>query len=398
MAVGACQEELPTALDGGPLPEEPLTVEVQLPWSAFGSDFQVLGGYGTAGGLAPVLARTYEGTLDARVLLRFGAFPTSVRVVDASGATVTDTSFTYVGGHLILGFDTLASVTSGPVDIEIGALQEEWDARTASWTLAVDTVADQRAWTEVGAGPAPLIGSGAWDPSFSDSVSFALDSSAVADWVDVTDQSRGARIAATTDGVRLRLSRALLRVNIRPTLDPDTLVVDTVPLIGGTFVYDPPPLAPVGMRVGGVPAWRSLMSVSLPQLTGPPELCAAVGCPYTPQSGHISYAGLSLTSQAPELAFQADRHSAPRRPLRAQPRDPPEVPSGRFSDGWLGPGDLARGFRGVGGVLGGGSDHRVRAYPLGWTRCKWQPTAGHPGSPGRIGAGVATIRGFRRAR
>jgi hypothetical protein len=122
--------------------------------------------------------------------------------------------------------------------------------------------------------------------------------------MDVTNQARGARVEVTTDGVQLHLARAGMRISMRPSLNPDTLVEDTVRFVEGTVVYDPPPSSPVGLRVGGVPAWRSVMGISVPPLTGPPELCAAVGCPYAPESGHISYAALVLTSQASEVGFQ----------------------------------------------------------------------------------------------
>ena len=172
-----------------------------------------------------------------------------------------------------------------------------------------------------------------WDPVGGDSVSFHLDSADVALWTDITDQSRGGRIETTTDGVRLQLTRARLRITLRPSIDPDTLVEDTTAaLIEKTFIYDPPPTAPLGIRVGGTPAWRTVMDVALPQLTGPPELCAAVGCPYTPLAGDISYAALALTSQATESGIPADRHRESRRASRPEPADAPQVPIGGFPD------------------------------------------------------------------
>ena len=305
VAVAACQERAPTALDDRQLPEEPLTVEVALPWTDFGSNLQVLGGYASAAALGrPVVAHTYAGTLEARTLLRFGAFPSVARVFNANGEAVTDSDITYVAGQLVVAFDTISSLSTGPVTLRLGTLQEVWDARTASWTFALDTVADQRAWAEAGAGPIDSVATAIWDPSFADSAIFLMDSTAIARWVDATDQGRGGRVQAMTDGVRLEMNRARLRVSMRASVRPDTLAEDTVRLVERTFVYDPPPSAPVGMRVGGAPAWRTVMEVALPQLTGPPELCASVGCPFTPEAGHVSYAGLALTSRATEAAFQ----------------------------------------------------------------------------------------------
>jgi hypothetical protein len=324
MAVAACQERSPTALGDSQLPEEPLTIEVELPWSEFGSDFQVLGGYGSVASLgSPVLAHTFAGALESRVLVRFGAYPISAQVINADGAAELDTDIRYIGGSVVLTIDTAASTNTGPVTLQLGALEEVWDVGTASWTYAVDTIADQRAWAQPGAGPATQISAAFWDPAMGDTVSFPLDSASVALWVDNADQSRGGRIESDTDGVLLKLTRAVLRVTLRSSIDPDTIVVDSVPLIEGTIVYDPPPSTPVGLRAGGAPAWRSIMGITVPTLTGPPELCAAVGCPFTPEPGQISYAALALTSRTTEAGFQ------PRDTVRLDVRSvlsPPALP------------------------------------------------------------------------
>ncbi|MDH3207564.1 MAG: hypothetical protein OEO79_13265 [Gemmatimonadota bacterium] len=339
VAVVACQERLPTALDDGQLPNEPLTVEVELPWSAFGSNLQVFGGYGSVSALGlPVVAHTFGGTLESRLLLRFGPYTTRVFAVEAGGSTVPDEDITYVGGRLVLTFDTLASVVPGPVQLELGALQEEWHSLTASWTNAVDSVADQRAWSEPGAGPIVPMSTIIWDPITGDTVSFQLDSTDVARWMDASDETRGGRVETITDGVRLQLTRAVLRISVRPSVDPDTLVEDTTTaLLAKTFIYDPPPAAPTGVRIGGAPAWRTVMDVGIQPLTGPPELCTAVGgCPYTPQASDVSYAALSLTSQATEAAFRpTDSVRVDLRPVLS-PLRLPKSPLGASQTGGFG--------------------------------------------------------------
>ncbi len=303
MAAVACQEQSPTALDDSSLPDEPLTLEVELPWSQFGSNLQVLGGYSSAAGLPlPLVTRAYLGALEARTLMRFDTFPPGVRVV-VDGVTVTDTDVTYVAAFLSVGFDTVRSVAPGPVALEIGGLQEEWQARSASWSFAIDTVGDQRAWSGGAGATVPTSSSVTWDPAFADSVTFPLDSATIATWIDPADRTRGANMLTTTDGALLVLNRASLRLAIRSSL-ADSIVEDTIGLLDRTVIYDPPPAAPAGMRVGGVPAWRSLLEVIPPQLVGPPELCAALGCPFTPEAGQISYAAVRLTTQTSEAAYQ----------------------------------------------------------------------------------------------
>jgi hypothetical protein len=338
VAVVACEERAPTALDDAQLPEEPLTLEVDLSWSDFGSNLQVLGGYGSAASLAlPVVAHTYEGTLESQLLVRFGSYPQSAQVVNGTGATVVDTDVRHVSGRLVVIFDTVASTNTGPVVLELGALQQEWESQSSSWEFAVDTVADQRAWTVAGAGPTIPMSTTVWDPVGGDSVSFQLDSADVALWADIADLTRGGRIETTTDGVRLQLTRALLRITMRPSIDPDTLVEDTATaLIEKTFIYDPPPAPPVGLRVGGTPSWRTVLDLTIPPLMGPPELCDAVGCPFTPQAGHISYAALALTTQATELAFQpTDTVRLDVRPVLSPPTLP-KSPLGISATGGIG--------------------------------------------------------------
>lgn len=333
----ACQERSPTALDDTELPDAPLSVQVELSWNEFGSNFQVLGGYSSAATLAQaVVAHQFDGALEARTLLRFGQFPLTALVNDPDGAPVVDDSITYVAGMLVLYIDTLNSVYDGPVSLTLSTLEEEWDARSTTWTAAVDSLNDQRLWTEPGAGPAALATVATWDPLASDSVILYMDSVSIATWVDVSDQARGGRVESTTDGVFLRLNRARLRVNVRASANPDTLAEDTVRWLDRTFVYAPEPAAPVGARVGGVPAWRSLMQITIPPLIGPPELCAAVSCPFTPEAGQISYAGLELISRASEAGFEPfDSLSVDVRSVLSPPRLP-KSPLGPSETGGLG--------------------------------------------------------------
>ena len=80
LAVVACEEQTPTGLRQE-LPSEPVSVELELTWSEFASNLEVLGGYGAPVQLGVgVLASDFEGTLNARTLLRFGGYPDSATV------------------------------------------------------------------------------------------------------------------------------------------------------------------------------------------------------------------------------------------------------------------------------------------------------------------------------
>lgn len=295
---------------GGNIAAEPVTVEVELAWSDFGSNLEVLGGYGAPAQLGTgVLASRYGDSInaiDARTLARFGPYPRQATVPDSTGASRPDSMLTFVGGRVAVRFDTIASTNTGPVTLALGALQDEWHPASASWTAALDTVNDQRLWTESGAGPVIDLGTAEWDPAAGDSVLFQLDSAEVALWADTTDATRGVRLELVTPGPRVHVRAVGLRLDAQPSINPDTTVVLAVGAQAVTFIYDPVPQPPAnGMRVGGAPSWRTILDVALPaQLTGPPSFCSLVGCPHVLEAAQVSFAALVLTSRVSEPAFQ----------------------------------------------------------------------------------------------
>ena len=307
LGVVACEEQTPTSLDDALLPEEPITLELHVPWEDFASNLEVIGGYGSPSELGTgVLANSFAGTLDARTLLRFAAYPTSVLVRDTTGTTRTDSSLTYIGGRLVAFLDTIASTNEGPVLLSLGAIQHEWDVSTVTWTTAVDTINDRRLWPEEGAGPVVPLGTAEWDPATGDSVWFELDSAQIAAWGDTLDASRGARIDLLTEGARIQIATAVLRLNTRPSLNPDSTFFLVAPREEISFVYNPfPEPPPDGIRVGGAPAWRTVLDVRLPmQLNGPEALCAEVSCPVTLHASELNYAALVFRTRRTQEAFQ----------------------------------------------------------------------------------------------
>ncbi|MDH3271823.1 MAG: hypothetical protein OEN56_10840, partial [Gemmatimonadota bacterium] len=306
-AAYGCEQELPTGVGLQPLPGEPITVELEIPWSEFASNLEVFGGYGSPEDLnRGYVANQFADTLDARTLMRFTAYPGAVTARDSTGAQRPDSVITFVGGRLVAVFDTVASTNTGPVVVAVGRLQQEWDPTTTTWEAAIDTINDLRPWSEVGAGPVIGVDTVTWDPAAGDSVVFSLDSATVAAWADTDDLSRGARLEMIDTGSRLQLNGATLRLDIRPSIDPDTIIELSVGTSALTFIYSPfPEPPPDGVRIGGAPSWRTVLDVAIPEVfNGPPEFCAQVGCPFTPEPGQISFAALRLTSRTTEAAFQ----------------------------------------------------------------------------------------------
>jgi hypothetical protein len=307
MGLSGCQEELPTLIDDDLFPVDAVTVEVRIPFEEFASDLSVWGGYGSPFQLPTVIvARNFEGILDARTLVNFFPFPPEVSVRDTTGSVRPDTLLTYPGGRLVARIDTTSSVAPGPVTLALSAPDTIWHFGSVTWSLAVDTVGDQRAWQEEGAGPATPLGTAVWDPTQGDSVVFELDSAAVALWGDAPIRGRGARIEALTEGVRLDISSIRLSVDARASINPDTVVASPVGVRFRTFVYSPELSAPENaILVGGVPAWRTVLRLSIPDtLNGPASLCAQVVCPVALEPEALTGASLVLRTQAPPAAFQ----------------------------------------------------------------------------------------------
>lgn len=330
LGVMACGRETPTSVDEGLLPDEPITVEIRMGWDDFASQLEVIGGYGAPANLGRgVIANGFGGTLDSRALVMLDTFPSAASVRDTTGTTRTDSVLTFVGGRLVAIFDTISSTNTGPVTLAVGALGQVWDAQTVTWTHTVDTINDLRPWEEEGAGPVVSLATSEWDPATGDSVSFLLDSAQVALWTDTTTAPPALRIDLLTEGHRLEVQAVALRLDTRPSVAPDTIIELTGQRRLLTFVYSPfPEPAADGIRIGGAPAWRTIMDMNVPtQLNGPAELCAAVGCPVVLTADHVNYAALVLRSRTSEAGFQPtdtvgldvrpvlDRGALPKSPL-----------------------------------------------------------------------------------
>jgi hypothetical protein len=307
VGVTACSEESPTSVGESVLPGAPVTLQIEIPWEEFASNLQVLGGYGAPSELGTgVLANGYAGTLNARSLMRFGSYPTAASVTDTAGTTVTDTDLTFVSGRVVARFRRAASSASDPVELSLGLMDESWHRPSASWTLAEDTIGSQIAWSAPGGGTVSPLVTATWTPiGGGDSVAFALDSAQIAAWEEEDARDLGARLDMVTAGHRVHVSSVGLTLIARPSVNPDTLIEVPVQNPELTFIYDPPAAPPaVGIRIGGAPSWRTVLDLAVPTtLTGPSELCDAVGCPVTLEPGEVSFAGLVLTSREPEGAY-----------------------------------------------------------------------------------------------
>ena len=315
-AAGACTEALPT-VEREELVRSGFATEVILEYDEFASGARVYGGFGRTSDMGGGFvahdfgSRTEAGGgrgegLEASSLLRFGRYPRSAQVLDTTGTTVPDTTLTFLFGRLLVRFDSLSSVHNDrPVDIVAHALTEPWDGRSASWDYAIDSIGHRVAWSAPGGGAVEEIGRATWDPETGDSIKIRVDSAWIAAWSDTTDAARGVRVSTVTPGVRLRVSAALLRLETRPSVNPDTTIQVPSTTENRTFIYAPVPRPPLKtLRVGGVPAWRTVMELDIPSiLDRPDELCEVVGCPVEITADHVSFAALRFITRSTVRAF-----------------------------------------------------------------------------------------------
>jgi hypothetical protein len=321
VVVAACTEKTPSGPDDSLLPTAPVTISLQLAWDEFASNLQVFGGYGRVDNMTTaIVANAFHG-VEARTLLAFDTFPSETEVRDSTNTLRTDTALTFVDAYVVVHIDSAASTNTGLVQLAFGQTQERWNTFTANWQNAVDTVGGPVPWSQPGGGAVSPVAVRDWGPALGDSAQFFFDTARINAWRTGADTVRTGRVDLLTAGHRLKLMNAALRLVATSSIDHDTTIVFTVATTAATFIYDPPAAPPAdGMRVGGAPAWRTVIDVAVPTtLNGPPALCAVVGCPFSLGPQHVTYAGLGLRSRRTEDAFQpTDTVSMEVRPVLAR--------------------------------------------------------------------------------
>ncbi len=302
LGVPACQENSPTSVDPDGNPVSIETFEIDLPWSVFGSRSETFGGFGTPSQLgALVVADDYQGSLNSRGIARPGEIPERVNVRRDDGILVLDSVEAYLGGRVVATFDTTRVTES--FGLRLGVLDQEWDASSATWEMAIDTFGVTVPWTEMGAGPVTGDAAGFWETGDGDSIVIELPADLVTAWSDST-AIRGFRLDLDAPGRRVTLGSIRLEVDARTFVRPDTVVSVAVATDRRTFIYDPAvPDAVDAIRVGGAPSFRSVVGLDVPAtIDGPAGLCALVGCPYTIDPENLNRASLILTSRESQPA------------------------------------------------------------------------------------------------
>ena len=305
-AVSSCTENDTTAPDLGFLQIDPRTAEVLIPFADFVDDVQVFGGYGAAQDLGYGAVTLDLDGMTARALAHLNDLPTVAEVT---------ASTRFSGGRVVLIFDTVSGPSDSLVDVELYEVSEDWHPPTVTWEVAVDTAGERRSWTQPGGGLTTVLGGATFNAfrdrqtnsaaALVDTVSIPIDSATVAA-LGETGAVKGFLVSAVQPGVLLRMVGVRLQIFAVLATTPETIMEVGVPAVDLTFMTDPAPTAPMGwLRVGGVPSWRSIITMSIPPtVDGPAEFCGSVGCQVDLTQVHVNLAELVLTTRQTESGFQ----------------------------------------------------------------------------------------------
>jgi hypothetical protein len=126
-----------------------------------------------------------------------------------------------------------------------------------------------------------------------DSLVIRVDSATIAAWSDTTTTARGVVITMVAPGGRLRASDLVLRLDARPTFNPDTIVTVTSRPPDPVFIYDPVlPDAAATPFIGGRPSWRTYFEAKDGLDT------VSVACPQVSPNCRVSLGDVNITYAA----------------------------------------------------------------------------------------------------
>ena len=134
-AVSSCTESNTTAPDLGFIHINPRTIEVVIPYADFVDELQVFGGYGSAADFDRGIVSLDQNDFEVRSIMSMDDVPTSVLV-----GGIFDSDLSFVGGRVVLAFDTVSGTLNFPVDVEVFDVREEWHGPSVTWDATVDTV------------------------------------------------------------------------------------------------------------------------------------------------------------------------------------------------------------------------------------------------------------------
>jgi len=233
----------------------------------------VFAGFSGPSGATFIIAEDGSPNLTSRGLARFlWPIQDSVFVVDTVSAALRFDSLRFV-----LSLDTARTViASTGTTLQVRAVEDAWDNRSADWEFAVDSPGVATPWT---AGPGGSLGpvlSEVFLEEEPDSVIFhltAISDSLLRLWDDTTEDNTGLALVVADSG-HIVAGIPRLHYNIIPEADPDTAVEVRCPAVTSvfycfplkTYIFDQSAVPPAEgvLRIGGADGWRTFTEITLP--------------------------------------------------------------------------------------------------------------------------------------
>ncbi|MDQ3388813.1 MAG: hypothetical protein M3483_04845, partial [Gemmatimonadota bacterium] len=264
-ASAGCTDDLPTLTGEGLFPGgvRPSTFEAVVPAEEYLRTLGRFSGYtGPRDASFFLLANRFDGVLDAHILSELVDFPRSLSFSFA-GTQRTDSVFAFLAGSVTATVDSLASEASGPFQVQVWEVGQDFDVTTATWELAVDTVGARVPWMTPGGTRGALLGEIqlASPTSSGDTLRVPLDSLALKRIA--ADGFRGLLVTASGGGARLEVGNVSVQAQVRPQ-GADTIINLRAPAGNATFLFTPePPVPTTAWQAGGIRSARTLLQLDV---------------------------------------------------------------------------------------------------------------------------------------
>lgn len=264
LAAGGCTDEMPTLSGVDQFPGGVLgtTIEHEFPVAQVLRETAVFRGTtGRRDAAFFMVARDFDGALDAHVLATFTGFPDSVSV---EGVNTAD--FSYVDSRVIATVPDTLAVTGSPIIFHLWTVTQPWDTVAVSWENAVDVPGETTPWTQPGGTRGDLIALTSWtivgNEADRDSLFWTLPAEVASRLA--SGELPGLMVTVEGAGERANISRLTVEASIRPDANPDTTFVQTFQSSSQTFIFSPAPPPSVDvLSVGGITSDRSLIRFDL---------------------------------------------------------------------------------------------------------------------------------------
>jgi hypothetical protein len=309
LLLSACQREELVSVDPEEAPglSTPTLEALLLPEDMHRWVDTVFSGFSAPSGATFILGEAGSTELTSRGLVRFRApIQDSVFAFDTVSAALRFDSLRFE-----LNVDTVRTIlASTGTTLQLRAVLDEWDNRTADWELAVDSPGVSTPWSTGAGGAFGDVLSEVVLESDDDTIAIfdltAFSDSLLRLWNDTTQANTGFAVVVADSGhVVLGIPRLLY--NIIPEAAPDTAFEVRCPSTTSvyycfplkTFIFDRSAVPPSQgvLRLAGIDGWRSFSEIVIPDSIP----VAGYAAPVPIRGSTINRAELYLTSLDPPV-------------------------------------------------------------------------------------------------